>query len=303
MNILYTCANLVAESRKVMDTPRTSQHPQSAECVRGPGQKDMVFTHDGQPSFEFVAHHPASAWNPRSANTAYNFNILNHASNNQILPSCSRVANERLNSEFDFVDQMSIDLLETGSSSHSRSFESFAQPSQPLHTPVVTTSDLVATLTRIDKFVKDTNQPWHPPTIAPSTGKIKAPYFSGTNADFHTYRPGSTSELESTVYYLSDSGYYTAPPANSIKSGSYNNFSPDLSNLDAPLADFNMSSIPEIGLSHTYNDGPDDDQKSSKLSASATTKAKTRGGKKTCQKCGKESKCPSDYKYVVVIHL
>jgi hypothetical protein len=181
------------------------------------------------------------------------------------------------------------DPTETESDWHSTSFQGLASPYALEHKPVSVHSDLIT----INRFVKDRDQPWHPRTIAPPLAAATAPYYNHVSADFYSPRPGPVSELGSTGYCQSDSAYFTAPVAASIKSGSY--FSPNLSNLDVPLADLDMSSIPES----QHSNASDDEQGLAELAPPAISNRKARpprGGKRTCEKCQKELKCPSDYK-------
>jgi hypothetical protein len=184
------------------------------------------------------------------------------------------------------------DPLETGSDLQSTSLQSFAPQTIPGRKPVPLLSNCVATLNR---FVKDTDDPWYPPTIAPSASENKELYYDEPNIDYFPYCPPPSSEREGTAYYLSDSGYHTAPPAPSINSGSYPDLSPENQHLDVPLSDFDMSPM----LESQPGNGPNEAQDASEPVLTTTKSKPARGGKRVCEKCQKVLKCPSDYKYVV----
>lgn len=205
----------------------------------------------------------------------------------------------------DFAGSVSGDLLET-SSGNCTTFSNYTHlPVPPLFVSPEA-EDLV--IDRINNPLRRSEEPWTGWNLASPATRSDDPYLDRP-LESYASRTGPDQRSEFGNLSQLDSAYYSADrlsivkglaPTLSVNTGSWDDNSYHLSQPHSPFtASVSMSSVRQSQSVHPH-DGDDEDEEIVEQTNSTRSRSKaSRGGKQTCAICKKDSKCPSDHKYVL----
>ena len=228
-------------------------------------------------------------------------NHVNHESAGQNPYYSSRLLSETGYSDFEPVASTQGDLLDSRIEAYAASYANSAYSPLPQVLPPQT--DFVkAASSRVNNFLRS-DGPW-----TATRSQFQDIQFNATEVSLpDTNHIFSIPEVDPFACSQQDSGYHSVGPS----------FDQSISPSDRPLDALSVqgSNIhsPDMspgatGQSINAQDGQDNARSTSRSKSAAAKETKQpRGGKRVCNICLKESKCPSDHRYarstVCFVHL